>query len=288
VEQVVCIICGEKNFSHFLNVKCKYSNEVFSLNKCKCSLVLTSPRPSEDNMNSYYQNQDYQPHAKINSYNSFFDIIFKKISHLWKYNFLDQYIKKDNPTAIDIGGGDGSLAIYLNKRNIRTDVYEKESLCVEFIKGYDIFASSSFSDFKDNNYDLVMLWHSLEHIHDIDELFSQINRISNKDALMTIATPNISAGEIKFLKENWVAWDVPRHLYHFNYNTLNMLLTKYGWEITNRKSMFQDTLFNIYAGIHCNFIVKIIIFCFISVYSLIVQIFSINKVSSNLIVCKKK
>ena len=50
MEQAACIICGEKNFSHFLNVKCKYSNEIFSLNKCKCSLVLTSPRPSSDKM----------------------------------------------------------------------------------------------------------------------------------------------------------------------------------------------------------------------------------------------
>ena len=133
-----------------------------------------------------------------------------------------------------------------------------------------------------------LLWHSLEHIHDMDELFNQINRISNKDAVMTIATPNIFASEIKFLKQNWVAWDVPRHLYHFNYYTLDLLLAKYGWEITSRRSMFQDTLFNVYASIDYNFIGKILIFCFISAYSLIVQIFSSNKVSSNLIVCKKR
>ena len=239
-------------------------------------------------MDSYYQDQDYQPHAKINSYNSFFNIIFKNISHLWKYNFLNRYIEKDNSRSIDIGGGDGSLAMYLNKRNIRADVYEKNLSCVKFINSCNIFASSNFSDFKDNSYDLVMLWHSLEHIHDIDELFKQINRISSKDAVMTIATPNIFASEIKFLKQDWVAWDVPRHLYHFNYYTLGLLVEKYGWEITEKRSIFQDTLFNIYASINSNFIVKIFIFCFIFIYSLIVQIFSNNKVSSNLIICKKK
>ena len=70
---------------------------------------------------------------------------------------------------------------------------------------------------------------------------------------MIIAVPNIEASEIKFLAEKWIAWDVPRHLYHFNLVSLELLLDKYGWEIIESKGMFQDTFFNIYMTLKSNF-----------------------------------
>ena len=128
----------------------------------------------------------------------------------------------------------------------------------------------------------------MEHIHKLDELFFNINRITTNDAKMIIAVPNNDAAEINFFTNEWVAWDVPRHLYHFNFETLAMLLEKYGWKITKSKNMFQDTFFNIYMSLKGNFIKRILVFLVLIIYSFINQIFFFNKQSSNLVVCKKK
>ena len=66
---------------------------------------------------------------------------------------------------------------------------------------------------------------------------------------MVIATPNVLASEIKFLSKEWIAWDIPRHLYHFSHKTLALLLKKYGWKIIDTQNMRQDTLFNIYMSL---------------------------------------
>ena len=105
---------------------------------------------------------------------------------------------------------------------------------------------------------------------------------------MIIAVPNVNAAEIKFLSNKWVAWDVPRHLYHFSIKTLELLLNKYGWEITESKNMPQDTLFNIYMSLKGNMIKKIFVFILLSCYSFINQIFSSKKRSTNLVLCQKK
>ena len=80
---------------------------------------------------------------------------------------------------------------------------------------------------------MLTLFHSLEHIHQIDQLFSNINKVTTGESRMIIAVPNISASEIRFLSNKWIAWDVPRHLYHFTSDSLGLLLKKHNWEIIN-------------------------------------------------------
>ena len=287
-EEVDCIICKESRFTHFLDVECRYSNESFSLVQCSCSLILTSPRPREDKIGAYYKNINYQPHSAINSKTSLFQNLSRKFSYFWKTRLLKKYISNKTQRAIDIGGGDGSLAMYLNNKNVHTDVYEKDSSCVAGMIEKNIFASDNLLDFESKGYHLVMLWHSLEHVHGINELFNNMNRITRKDSIAIIATPNASASEIIFFKDKWVAWDAPRHLYHFNYAALSALLDKHGWEVVDRRKMFQDTFFNIFGSINSNSFFKIFIFAFIASYSFVVQLFFNDKSSSNLLICRKK
>ena len=120
------------------------------------------------------------------------------------------------------------------------------------------------------------------------KLFNHINRVTVQESILIIALPNASASEIKFFSERWVAWDVPRHLYHFTYNSLSLILEKYNWEIIKSKNIIQDTFFNIFMSLEGNLIKKTIFFIFIFLYSSLTQIFLKGKNSSNLVVCQKK
>ena len=293
MENVTCIICGEKKFSHYLDVQCKNTKEFFTLQQCSCSLIMTSPRPFYKKIEKYYEN-DYIPHARVNQKEYYSNKIFKKISYSWKLKLIKRFgFSKGDLKVIDIGGGDGSLANHLNgKENghgkIIVDVYEKNRDCVDYINSNNIFATDSFEEIKDKQYDVLTLWHSLEHIHDTDNLFRNMNKISSDDAIMILAVPNALAAEIYFLSNQWIAWDVPKHLYHFTSNSLGLLLKKHNWEVVSSKGMIQDTLFNIYMSLDGYFIKKIIICLFIFIYSLIMQILFIKKRSTNLVICRKK
>ena len=63
---------------------------------------------------------------------------------------------------------------------------------------------------------IISMWHSLEHIHDIEGIFNLIDAKLTADGTLIIAVPNINAYERKFFKSSWIAYDSPRHLYHFN------------------------------------------------------------------------
>ena len=286
MEKVTCIICEKNNFHPYLEVFNKEEEELFYLEQCSCSLVLTSPRPSEQDIKKYYD-ENYLPHLKSNRKRYFLDNFFKYISYSWKKNLIKKYMYQAKNALLDIGGGDGSFAIHLKKYISSISVFDASTECVRFINKNDVYASDDLKDFPDNKFNIITLWHSLEHIHRIDNLFFNINRVSVDGAIMIIATPNRRASEIKFFSSKWIAWDVPRHLYHFSYEDLDRLLKKYNWKVISHSGIKQDTLFNIFMSLNGPFLIKIFPALVLSMYALIFQLFSKKRVSSNLLVCQK-
>ena len=49
--------------------------------------------------------------------------------------------------------------------------------------------------------------------------------------------------EKKYFSEDWAAYDLPRHLYHFDDNSLDIFLDQKGFKILKKKRMLLDTLY---------------------------------------------
>ena len=137
-------------------------------------------------------------------------------------------------------------------------------------------------------YDIITLWHSLEHIHNLSKALGDIYGVLDKKGHVLLLIPNIDAAEKKFFNESWVAYDAPRHLYHFNQKSLSQLLCRYNFKIIESKSIFQDTFYNIYMSIQSkNFIIKLFKFIYIAFISFFTILFNNNKSSSKLYICIK-
>lgn len=78
--------------------------------------------------------------------------------------------------------------------------------------------------FKENSFDAVLLFDTIEHLHRIRETLREIRRVLKPSGRLFITTPDISSLEARVFKGNWPALDLPRHLYHFNKRSLSQLL----------------------------------------------------------------
>jgi hypothetical protein len=58
-----------------------------------------------------------------------------------------------------------------------------------------------------------------------------------KDGVMVIEVPDAGSLKPKILKSKWIAYDVYRHLYYFNYRTLTMLLESNSMRIIKKTSV---------------------------------------------------
>ena len=200
MEKIHCIICEKNNPVSFITLNDRLTHNVqkFQLVKCECNFVYLNPRPDSQQISSYYQSSKYDPHNTINKdrWVKMYRFI-QQITIRWKYNKIVSI--KPSGRVLDIGGGNGDFAVYMASKGWDVVLQDTMSGVVdrnivknfEFVKDLHILKDGQ-------KFDVITLWHSLEHIHDVSELYNQINHLLNHDGILLIAVPNLSAPEKTF------------------------------------------------------------------------------------------
>lgn len=86
--------------------------------------------------------------------------------------------------------------------------------------------------YPENYFDVVTLFHVLEHISDpVTFLSKDVHPILKSGGLLVIETPNFASLESKTNREQWSDLKPREHLYHFTPSTLKKIIENAGFEI---------------------------------------------------------
>ena len=287
METPLCIICGSNMSTPFIQITDRFGDESFQIVNCECGFKYLSPRPELNEISSYYEDGNYDPHRTYNK--SFFEKVYgwvQKKALKWKFTHISKFVTSGS--LLDIGGGSGEFCAYFKSKGWTTVLQDSSEKARKNANSADITAYGLLSDINNEKFNLITMWHSLEHIHNISDLFANIDRLINVDGTLVVAVPNANAPERFFLKENWAPWDAPRHLYHFSFCQIDRLLLKHGWKIQSSKTMVQDTPYNILLSLKSNSPLQLIFGGFILLYSLIKSaVFGVSSSSSFMLICKR-
>ena len=293
LEKVKCIVCSSENYSQFLKVQNRFKlTESFKLVSCECGLIFLNPRPVESEIYKYYQSNHYDPHIKKKK-NYIFDTIYnsiKKRAFKRKFKIISKFLPfKNNLSHLDIGGGMGEFCDFMKNKGYFTQNYDSSQTAIAISKSNKINTLNSLNQVESNSIDCITGWHSIEHIHNIDSLLKNMHRILKNEKFLFLCVPNYKSIDQYFFKEKWVAWDAPRHLYHFNPKVLKNLLENYNFKVVYYESLLQDTGYNILMSMNKKSIITIINSIFIMIYSYFkILIHGYNKSSSFIVVCQKQ
>ena len=280
MEFVNCIICNSNDtFNHIKSVPDRFNkHDNYDLLKCECGLVMLNPRPTINDIVKHYNNQNYQPHSKKYNFVSLLYKIAQIINNKSKISLIEKYSKKSR--LLDFGGGDGQFSSFMSNKN--WDTYYFEPHLDKKNKNH----IHNLSDINRFTFDVVTMFHSIEHLHNIDESLKVIYDVLSKDGVLVLSFPNYYAYEKSFFDKDWVAYDVPRHLYHFSPKTIKKILMKNNFEIIESRPVYLDTFYNIIMSTD-----KVYKFLFLVPIQIILSLFKILKdksmASSLLLVCKK-
>jgi 2-polyprenyl-3-methyl-5-hydroxy-6-metoxy-1,4-benzoquinol methylase len=95
----------------------------------------------------------------------------------------------------------------------------------------------------DNTFDVITLWHVLEHIPDLNEQLNQLKTKLKENGTMFIAVPNHRSKDAAVYGSNWAAYDVPRHLWHFEKTTMIRLLNNHSLNLRQTIPMKLDAFY---------------------------------------------
>jgi len=242
-----CLVCDNQSFTTFLTCPDHFlTEEIFTICKCdKCGFLFTNPRPEAKELPRYYQSAEYISHS--NSKKGIQNLIYqwvRKYTLGQKYKLIQKY--KPGGSILDIGCATGEFLNYFKNRNWGTFGIEPDEQARKMgILNYKLQIEDEDYLLKlpDASFDVITMWHVLEHVPFLNERIVQLQRLLSPSGILIIAVPNPSAQDAKLYGSFWAAYDVPRHLYHFTQETIALLFSKHGFELTRKIPMKFDSFY---------------------------------------------
>jgi len=96
--------------------------------------------------------------------------------------------------------------------------------------------------FPAKSFDIITMWHFLEHAPDPRQTLLKVINWLNKDGILTIDVPNYMSTDSRKTWENWVGWSLPYHFYHFTPQALKRMLETCGFRVVKTKDYHSDSV----------------------------------------------
>ena len=217
-----CPCCFSKSIIKVLSAKdFTVSGEVFEIWECTdCQLRFTQDIPAENEIGRYYQSEEYISHSDTNKgiVNRLYRVV-RKHTLRKKRELIQKITGIRNGKLLDIGAGIGGFAFGMKESG--WDVLAIEPDPAARKKGKDLYGielleAESFFKLPEQTFDVITMWHVLEHVHRLHPYIEQLKKILKPGGKIVIAVPNYTSHDATFYKEYWAGYDVPRHLYHFS------------------------------------------------------------------------
>ncbi len=186
-------------------------------------LLKTFPQPKVEDLEKYYESQDYISHTdkKKGLLSGLYQLVKK-----WSLRKKTKLIYRQNSGTgflLDIGAGTGDFLVSAREKGWKVCGMEpnQKAASLAFQKGISL--KDSLQEFEGKQFDVLTLWHVLEHIPNLEETISQLTDLVKLNGTLIIAVPNFKSFDADYYGKFWAAYDVPRHLWHFSKTAIERL-----------------------------------------------------------------
>lgn len=238
----------ENSKSLYIKVKdYSVSGEYFELiTNLKYGFLETTPQPILEKLSDYYQSEDYISHtdSKRNLFEKAYHLV-RKISLKKKLNLINKY-SKDSKNLLDIGSGTGDFLQTAQQNNWNVSGIEpnEQARNIANIKtNNSVFKTEQLTKLEAFSFDVITLWHVLEHLPNLQQQIKEIKNKLKPNGVLVVAVPNHMSYDAKYYKNYWAAYDAPRHLWHFNKDSIARLFLNESMKVVKIKPMLFDAFY---------------------------------------------
>lgn len=206
------------------------SGDKFVVGFCNnCRLTVTTPVPASRELSRYY------PQTYYGSGRRFPHVVEWLLDKLYDFRAGRIGAGREPGKVLDIGCGRGLLLNKLKERGWDpqgTELSEEAAAYARDRLNLPVITETlEDARFPDNEFDLVILWHVLEHVPDPRGTLREVGRILKPGGTLLVAVPNFGSLEARYSGPGWFHLDVPRHLTHFTFRSLSEALLGAGLEV---------------------------------------------------------
>lgn len=225
-----CILCENKKLE-VLSKKVRDSKK-FQVIKClKCNHVQLFPIPSNEEEKKFYdkelQNESIKKKFTISELrrNSAIDVE-RRVKMIKK-------LAKKSHKILEIGSGDGFFLEKMFNQGYKIVGLEiskqRRERSKKITKAKTINNDLSLTVTKIGKFDVIVLFHVLEHIHNPKEFLKKISKLLNPKGKIVIEVPNFNDFQIS-INESYKNWQFQRaHIHYFTPKILKKIFRELGY-----------------------------------------------------------
>ena len=196
---------------------------------CKCGVAFTDVEVDAVYYHKYYPNNYYQDAPFPNGLKWIINLL-EKLVYNRKLRLIDKYLPKGGQ-ILEIGCGQGEFLHRLPEKFEKFGIEVNDKACQYIRKNYKeitLFEGKIEEIYFPHGlkFDMVVMWHVLEHIENPVIFFKTLKKILKKDPTLIIEIPNRDSLGFRLTKDKWFHLDTPRHLFFYNFETLKEILIK--------------------------------------------------------------
>ncbi len=242
------------------------SGEQFQVTHCRsCGQTVTAPVPAD--IGKYYP-AGYYGDANARRFPAVMEWLQEKL-YARRAGQALRRLNRKNAKVLDVGCGRGLLLREFQRQGC-------DVTGTEFSDGACRFARETLNipvkvgllhelNFPDNSFDVVVMWHVLEHVSDPRPTVAEVSRILKPGGIFLVGVPDFGSPEARLTKAGWFHLDVPRHLSHHTRESLERILSNAGLQPKWRSSLapeydsfsFVQSLLN-WLGVRHNFLYNLL------------------------------
>ena len=141
--------------------------------------------------------------------------------------------------TLDFGSGDQYFMEQLQRRN--HNVFGIDPLKSNISK--QVYGSVFDESLDSKNFSCITAWHSLEHVHELENIIARFHKILDDNGTVIVAVPNYRSFDARLYKSFWAAYDVPRHLWHFDKKSIKKVFSNNGFSFIKSAPLLFDSYY---------------------------------------------
>ncbi|HKA90709.1 MAG TPA: class I SAM-dependent methyltransferase [Haliangiales bacterium] len=248
-----CDLCGGTRFhprARFTDLD-RPGGEAWTLVACDaCGLAFLNPRPTRAAIGACYDD-DYPAHADappapLRAWQALAGAadppgpaarLYLRVRQEVAWHVIPR--PRGRRRILDVGSGNGALLDAMAQLGWTTWAVEPSEAAAARArkKGHRVAVGTAEAiPHPDESFDVVVLWHVLEHTHSPARALAEVRRVLAPGGALHLAVPNYRGLPARAFGRYWVGVEAPRHLYQLDARTLRAYLARAGFLLASLRT----------------------------------------------------
>jgi SAM-dependent methyltransferase len=241
LEAVRCYLCGSRASREFMHAEDDLGGTPgrFHFVRClNCNLAYQNPRVPLDRIGAYYDDT-YIAHRKKRNWGVLTPLFERAMNKLDedKAEIVSRYIELGPASEVlDVGCAVGTFLAHLQKihRVRATGVDFKDLSAADTLRDVEFHCGLFYdADLEAARFDLVTMWHFLEHDYDPMRSLATAYRVMKPGGTMVIEVPRLDSRTFAWFGDRWPGLQAPQHTVLYDRQSLLHAVRRCGFDVVD-------------------------------------------------------